>query len=177
MSLPRTPSQTIGPFFAVGLLSADGPYAVAEGTPDAFWIRGQILDGAGAPVPDAMIETWQADPHGRFDRPEFRGFARCPTDQEGTYAIWTLKPGPLPTPAGGTEAPHLDVSLFARGLLKHVVTRIYFDDEPSTNGADPLLSSISDAAARATLIAQRHGDGYRFDIRLQGERETVFFAI
>jgi protocatechuate 3,4-dioxygenase alpha subunit len=177
MSLPRTPSQTIGPFFAVGLLSADGPYAVAEGTPDAFWLRGRILDGAGAPVPDALIETWQADPQGRFDRPEFRGFARCPTDQEGRYAIWTLKPGALPTPAGDTEAPHIDVSLFARGLLNHVVTRIYFDDERSGNDADPLLSSIAEPASRATLIAERREDGYRFDIRLQGERETVFFTI
>jgi protocatechuate 3,4-dioxygenase alpha subunit len=176
LTLPVTPSQTIGPFFAVGLIWADGPDVVPQGTPGAVWIEGRVLDGAGDPVPDALVETWQADPAGRFTS-GFRGFGRCPTDANGRWAIRTVKPGPLPTPEGGAEAPHLDVSVFARGLLHRVVTRIYFPDEAEANAADPVLCSIPDQEARARLVAVAEGDGLRFDIHLQGERETPFLAI
>jgi protocatechuate 3,4-dioxygenase, alpha subunit len=186
VTLPRTPSQTIGPFFAVGLPWPDGPEVVPEGIPGAVRVGGRVLDGAGDPVPDALVETWQADPDGRFAHPDdprgsttpgFRGFGRCPTDAEGRWAIRTVKPGPLPAPDGGTEAPHLDVSVFARGLLNRLVTRIYFPDEPDANAADPLLASIQDPEARARLVAAADGDGLCFDIRLQGAQETPFLAI
>ena len=186
MTLPPTPSQTIGPFFAVGLIWADGPDVVPEDTPGAVRIGGRVLDGAGAPVADALVETWQADPAGRFAHPddprgpasgEFRGFGRCATDAQGRWAIRTLKPGPLPIREGGVEAPHLDVSVFARGLLHRVVTRIYFPDEAQANAADPLLGSIGDPEIRARLVAVPDGDGLRFDIHLQGDQETPFLAI
>ena len=170
----ETPSQTVGPFLAIGLPWADGPDVVAEGTPGAFWLRGVVRDGAGALVPDALVETWQADPDGRFDS-EFRGFGRCPTDDEGRYGIRIVKPGVVPAPGGGTQAPHLDVSVFARGLLNRVVTRVYFADEPA-NATDPVLSGVP-ADRRDTLIAVPDGDGYRFDIILQGPHETVFFEL
>lgn len=185
MSLPRTPSQTIGPFFALGLPWPDGPFVVPEGTVDAIWMRGTILDGEGNPVPDAMLETWQADPSGRFAHPDdrrsavhgFRGFGRSCADADGRYAIQTLKPGVVPAADGAPQAPHIDVSVFARGLLKRVITRIYFADEAERNATDPVLTSVSDPNARATLIAEVADDGYRFDVRLQGERETVFFEL
>ena len=186
MTLPVTPSQTIGPFFAVGLIWADGSEVVAEGTPGAVRVGGRVTDGAGQPVADALVETWQADPDGRFVHPDdprgsgaggFRGFGRCATDAEGRWVVRTRKPGPVPAPDGGTEAPHLDVSVFARGLLHRVVTRIYFPDEADANAADPLLASIADPAARARLVAVTEGDGLRFDIRLQGDQETPFLAI
>jgi protocatechuate 3,4-dioxygenase alpha subunit len=187
VSLPSTPSQTIGPFFAVGLPWPDGPDVVPAGTPGAVLIGGRVLDGAGDPVPDALVETWQADPQGRFAHPDdprgpaaasggFRGFGRCPTDAEGRWAVRTVKPGPLPAP-GGTEAPHLDVSVFARGLLNRLVTRVYFPDEAEANAADPLLASIPDPRDRARLVAVPDGDLLRFDIHLQGDRETPFLAI
>jgi len=194
-----TPSQTVGPFLAIGLPWADGPFVVPEGTPGAIEITGRVLDGAGEPVPDGMIETWQADPDGRFTHPDdprgapepdgaaFRGFGRCATAPDGGYRIVTLRPGRLPAVqgegevGGGTEAPHLDVSVFARGLFDRVVTRIYFSDEPAANEADPVLASIADPDRRATLVAAAvTGDPpgrFRFDIRLQGARETVFFDV
>jgi protocatechuate 3,4-dioxygenase, alpha subunit len=186
MSLPETPAQTIGPFFAVGLIWDDGPEVVPEGTPGAVRIAGRVLDGAGDPVPDALVETWQADPDGRFAHPDdprgpgtggFRGFGRCATDAEGLWAVRTRKPGPLPAPEGGVEAPHLKVSVFARGLLGRLVTRVYFPDETAANATDPLLTSIPDPAVRARLVAAPDGDGLRFDIHLQGTQETPFLAI
>jgi protocatechuate 3,4-dioxygenase alpha subunit len=171
-----TPSQTVGPFFAIELPYADGPYVVAEGAEGAIWLRGRVLDGAGDPVPDAMVESWQAGPDGRFDG-AFRGFGRSGTDAEGAWAILTLKPGAVPAPDGDTQAPHVDLMVFARGLLSHVVTRLYFDDEADANAADPVLSALSDDAARATLVAAREDGGYRLDIHLQGPDETVFFAV
>jgi protocatechuate 3,4-dioxygenase, alpha subunit len=191
VTLPLTPSQTIGPFLAIGLPWPDGPYVVDEDAPGVITISGQVLDGTGAAVPDALIETWQAAPDGSFAHPDdprgasdagFRSFGRCPTDQRGRYQIFTLRPGTLPWPGaeGGTEAPHLDVSVFARGLLDRVVTRIYFPDEEEANAADPVLCSI-DPDRRGTLIAaadQGNAPGaFRFDIRLQGGRETVFFDV
>jgi protocatechuate 3,4-dioxygenase, alpha subunit len=199
VTLPATPSQTIGPFFAIGLPWPDGPDVVPEGTPGAVRIGGRVLDGAGDPVPDALVETWQADPEGRFAHPDdprgpggsggppgwspvrsaggFRGFGRCPTDAQGRWAVRTLKPGPLPTPDGGVEAPHLDLSVFARGLLHRLVTRIYFPDEAEANAADPLLASIRDPGVRARLVAVPEGDGLQFDLHLQGEQETPFLAV
>ena len=186
MSLPATPSQTIGPFFAVGLPWPDGPDVVPDGALGAVRIAGRVVDGAGDPVPDALVETWQADPTGRFTHPDdprgsappgFRGFGRCPTDAEGRWAIRTVKPGPLPAPEGGVEAPHLNVSVFARGLLNRLVTRVYFPDEAEANAADPLLASMEDPAARARLVARADGDGLQFDIHLQGAQETPFLAI
>jgi protocatechuate 3,4-dioxygenase, alpha subunit len=186
VTVPETPSQTIGPFFAVGLCWPDGPDVVADGTPGAVWIGGRVLDGAGEPVADALVETWQADAEGRFAHPDdprrapsagFRGFGRCPTDDEGRWAVRTVKPGPVPSPSGGPAAPHVNVSVFARGLLNRVVTRIYFPDEGSANAADPVLASIPDPAARARLVAEADGDRLRFDIRLQGDQETPFLAI
>jgi len=199
VSLPLTPSQTIGPFLAIGLPWPDGPFVVPEGTPGAITVSGVVLDGAGEPVPDALIETWQAAPDGSFAHPDdprgpgaawrpgagagsgFRGFGRCPTDAGGRYRIITLRPGALPGPGGRTEAPHLDVSVFARGLLDRVVTRIYFPDETAANAADPVLAAITAGDRRATLIAVAEpgaGPGtFRFDIRLQGGRETVFLDV
>lgn len=186
--LPSTPSQTVGPYLHIGLLWADGPYVVPDDTPGAFWLRGRVFDGDGAVVPDALVETWQADPDGRFDHPDdprgarparlpgFRGFGRCATDEQGGYAVRTVKPGPLPAPEGGTEAPHLDVSVFARGLLHRVVTRVYFPDEAAANAADPVLGTVA-PERRATLVARPAPDGLVFDIHLQGEHETVFFAV
>jgi protocatechuate 3,4-dioxygenase alpha subunit len=193
VTLPLTPSQTIGPFLATGLPWPDGPYVVPEGTPGAISIAGTVRDGPGEPVTDAMIETWQADPDGRFAHPDdprgggaggFRGFGRCPTDATGRYRFITLRPGRLPSRHGGWEAPHLDVSVFARGLLDRVVTRIYFPDEQEANAADPALNAIADPVRRATLIAIAEDvpGQFRFDIRLQGAGsrgagETVFFDI
>jgi protocatechuate 3,4-dioxygenase, alpha subunit len=171
-----TPSQTVGPFLSIGMPWPDGPTVVPPGTPGAIRITGYVYDGAGAPVPDALIETWQADPDGHFDHPddpngplskEFRGFGRCPTDVDGEYWILTLPPGALPG-----QAPHINVSVFARGLLHRVVTRIYFADDP----ADPVLSSV-DPERRHTLIATPDEFGYTFNIRLQGADETVFFDV
>jgi protocatechuate 3,4-dioxygenase alpha subunit len=187
MTLPTTPSSTVGPYLSIGLTWRDGPYAVEPGTPGAFWLRGTVYDGAGDPVPDAMIETWQADPDGRFDhpddprgavaRPGFRGFGRSHTVDGGEYAVLTVKPGRLPDGDGGLQAPHVDVSVFARGLLDRVVTRIYFADEADANAEDVVLRSLPDDTARNTLIATPTEDGYRLDIHLQGDRETVFFAV
>lgn len=184
-----TPSQTVGPFLHIVLPWPDGPDAVAAGTSGAFTISGRVFDGHGDGVPDALVETWQADPAGRFAHPDdprgadestlpgFRGFGRCPTDAAGGFAIRTVKPGALPTPDGQTEAPHVDVSVFARGLLDRVVTRVYFADETAANDADPVLRSLPDPTRRATLIAAATAEGYRFDIHLQGAAETVFFDV
>ena len=188
MSGGLTPAQTVGPFLAIGLPWPDGPFVVPEGTPGAITITGAVFDGAGDPVTDALVETWQADPEGRFAHPDdprgaagpgFRGFGRCPTGPDGSYLIVTLKPGALPSPDGGTEAPHLDVSVFARGLLDRVVTRVYFPDEAEANAADPVLASIADPDRLATLVARPGPDPARlhFDIHLQGDEETVFFDV
>jgi protocatechuate 3,4-dioxygenase alpha subunit len=185
--LGTTPSATVGPYLAIGLTWEDGPYAVAEGTPGAIWLRGRVFDGNGDLVPDAMIETWQADPDGRFAHPDdprgavtvpgFRGLGRSHTVDGGQYAVLTLKPGRVPDGEGGLQAPHVDVSVFARGLLDRVVTRIYFADEAEANAEDVVLASLPDDASRRTLIAQPTEDGYVLDIHLQGEDETVFFAV
>jgi protocatechuate 3,4-dioxygenase, alpha subunit len=189
MKLKATPSQTVGPFFHYALLDEDQSKLVAPDHPSAIRIEGRVRDGAGEVVPDAMLEIWQANAAGRYahledDREDipledgFYGFGRCPTDVEGRYGFITIKPGVVPGPEGRPQAPHILVSVFARGLLKQLVTRIYFPDEEAANSADPLLSSIEDPDLRSALVASDAGDGsLRFDIHLQGEDQTVFFDV
>lgn len=182
MSRGTTPSQTVGPFFSIGLPWPGGPLALAPDAPGAVRIVGTVYDGAGEPVPDALVETWQADRDGHFAdlyaydggsrEPGFRGFGRSQTDEtDGGYEIVTVKPGPV-----DGQAPHIDVSVFARGLLHRCVTRIYFPDEGPANADDAVLRSVPEDR-RATLIAQAVPGGYHFDIRLQGSGETVFFQV
>jgi protocatechuate 3,4-dioxygenase alpha subunit len=183
--LGTTPSATVGPYLAIGLTWPDGAWAADEGTEGGVWIRGSIHDGNGDVVPDAMVETWQADPDGGFPSredprgassyPGFRGYARAQT-LTGEFEIFTLKPGRVPDGEGGLQAPHIDVSIFARGLLDRVVTRIYFADEAEANAQDVVLRGLTEEQ-RQTLIATPTEDGYRFDVHLQGDRETVFFAV
>ena len=193
----QTPSQTIGPFFAYGLTAAQYGYEFTQITggnllehapeTDGECIRivGRILDGNGDPVPDAMVEIWQADAQGRYtnaqDAPAtntgFSGFGRVGTgtDPENRFVFETIKPGSIEE----NQAPHITVTVFARGLLSHLFTRIYFSDEPS-NREDPVLTNLPEDR-RQTLIARRETDDqgplYRFDIHLQGDNETVFFDI
>jgi protocatechuate 3,4-dioxygenase alpha subunit len=164
-----TPSQTVGPYLAIGLPWPDGSDVVPEGTPGRIRIHGRLLDGAGDVIPDGMIETWQADPDGRFGT-EFRGIGRCPTNDEGEWEIFTLKPGRI----GDGQAAHIDVNVFARGMLNRCVTRIYFADED--NSGDPVLASVPQER-RHTLLVEPAENGYRFDIVVQGEGETVFFRV
>lgn len=160
---------------------------VAADAPDAIRIEGTLRDGAGEPLNDALVELWQANRAGRYAHPEdtreeipledgFTGFGRCGTDSDGRFAFVTVKPGLVPGPDGRPQAPHIDVSVLARGLLTRLVTRIYFPDEDEANAADSLLASV-DPALRPTLVAVPDGDVLRFDIHLQGNRETVFFAV
>jgi protocatechuate 3,4-dioxygenase alpha subunit len=158
------------------------------GTPGAVRVHGTVFDGARDPVPDALIETWQASPDGRFPHPDdprgavetagVRGWARVPTDGDGRFSFLTVKPGALPHPSGAVEAPHINVTVLTRGLLNRLVTRIYFPDEAAANDADPVHASLPDPSRRSTLMAVAQPDGtLRFDIHLQGDRETVFFAV
>jgi protocatechuate 3,4-dioxygenase alpha subunit len=165
-----TPSQTVGPYLGIGLPWPDGSDVAPEGTPGRIRIYGRLFDGAGEVIPDGMIETWQADPDGQFNTPGFRGIGRCPTDDEGNWHVHTVKPGRL----GDGQAPHIDVNVFARGMLNRCVTRIYFADED--NSGDPVLETVPEAR-RGTIVVARGEDGYRFDIHLQGEGETVFFSV
>jgi protocatechuate 3,4-dioxygenase, alpha subunit len=172
-----TPSQTIGPFFHDALLDEDRSQLVPPEHPQAVRLEGNIYDGAGDHVPDAMVEIWQADHAGRYDEEDFSGFGRSGTDDGGSFSFVTVKPGAVPAPDGRTQAPHIMVSVFARGLLKRLVTRIYFPDEAEANAEDPVLSSIEDPEHRRTLVARDEGGALRFDIRLQGENQTAFFDV
>ena len=187
MIFEPTPSQTVGPFFAIGLPWDAGPLVVSPETAGAITLGGRLYDGRDEAVPDALIETWQADSEGRFadlhghrdpsTLPHFRGFARCTTDDgDGRFEIVTVKPGRVPWPGGGEQAPHIDVSVFARGMLHRCVTRIYFADEPEMNATDPVLQRVP-AERRSTLLAQPTDGGYTFDVYLQGPDETVFFEV
>jgi protocatechuate 3,4-dioxygenase alpha subunit len=196
VSRGQTPSQTVGPYFAYGLTPEQYGYptlaSIASAdlrTPDVegerIRLEGRVLDGKGEAVNDAMIEIWQADPQGRYAHPAdtrgnvaFRGFGRCGTgtDAESRFVFETLKPGA----PDASQAPHITVIVFMRGLLSHLYTRVYFADEEAANGKDPVLLSVPEGR-RATLVAAREErDGvtvYRFDIHMQGDRETVFFDV
>jgi protocatechuate 3,4-dioxygenase alpha subunit len=183
-----TPSQTIGPFFHFALLEEDASSLVSPDHPGAVRIEGTVYDGAGEVVTDAMVEIWQANATGFYAHPAddregapphdtFSGFGRCGTDAGGKFAFLTAKPGRVPGPGGELQAPHISVSAFARGLLRRLATRIYFPDEAEANATDPVLSSIEDPDLRSTLVARAVDGGLRFDIRLQGERQTVFFDV
>jgi len=161
MAETPTPSQTVGPFFGFALPFPDDRCAVAADTPGAVRIEGQLLDGAGEPVPDGLLEAWQGDQ-----------FARSGTDREGVFHFLVRKPDAGPD----GQAPHLHVTVFARGLLRHLTTRLYFPDEELANAADPVLGLV-DADRRATLVARDDSGVVRWDVHLQGEEETVFFAV
>lgn len=182
-----TPFQTLGPFFDFGLVIGDGE-VVAEPAAAGrhITIEGNVRDGAGSPLPDALIEVWQADASGKYRNPAdhkntssdraFDGFGRVATDADGRFLFKTVMPGRVPGPDNRLQAPHVAVGVLARGLLTRLVTRIYFEDEPS-NAADTVLSLVP-AARRPTLIARRiESERYRFDIVLQGDAETVFFDV
>ena len=196
MALKQTPSQTVGPFFAYGLTPgqygypfasiAGGDLATSDADGERIRIEGRVFDGEGKPVPDAMIEIWQADGQGRYAHPldargsntGFKGFGRVGTgtDPDLRFIFNTVKPGPT----DGRQAPHINVTVFARGLPLHAFTRIYFSDEEEANERDPVLAVVP-PERRSTLIAKREtsADGivYRFDIHLQGAVETVFFDV
>lgn len=189
MALKETPSQTAGPFVHIGTLPAIAGLRTKtperqnilarEGTlGERIRIEGVIHDGAGAPVKDAMLEIWQANAHGQHGCNDFIGWGRAATDFEtGLYVFETIKPGPTPFRDGRKQAPHISLSIFARGINIHLQTRLYFSDEAEANAVDPILQLVGQPERVATLIAQRE-DGhplYRFDIHLQGDRETVFF--
>lgn len=168
MSAP-TPSQTIGPFFSCGMAWMDQQSVVDPGAPGALVLHGTVLDGSGVPVPDALAEVWQAGRSGPSGG--WGGFGRSLTDERGRYRFTAVKPGRI----DDHHAPHIDMSLFARGLLQRLVTRVYFPDEAAANDADPVLGSV-EASRRPTLVAVPDAGGLRFDIHLQGPDETVFFA-
>lgn len=196
MDTAPTPSQTVGPFFHVNLTTVKncvrciaGPQAKGE----RVWLSCRVLDGAGETVPDAMIEIWQADAEGRYysagavhdgavlkseDDPGWRGFGRLATDEDGSCEFETIRPGRVPGPGGVLQAPHLEVALFARGMLKQLFTRIYFAANPA-NREDPVLQLVPEDR-RETLMAFPDGvlaGKWLFDIHLQGEEETVFFDV
>jgi protocatechuate 3,4-dioxygenase, alpha subunit len=188
--LCQTPSQTIGPFFRPSLLrSPMNVLAHQDARGELITIEGRVIDGAGAPVDDAMIEIWHANAAGRYDHPEdvhekpldpaFHGFGRAATDENGWFRFRTVRPGAVAGHGGAVQAPHINVSIFARGLLKRLVTRIYFPGEP-LNAGDWVLNTAA-ADRRETLIARTPESGtsgvFRFDVVLQGAGETVFFAV
>jgi protocatechuate 3,4-dioxygenase alpha subunit len=185
--VPPTPSHTVGPFYGYALPFPGGEDVAPLGHPDTVTVHGYVRDGEGAPLPDALIEVWGADPGGRVPKAdgslrrdpasggylgrngvEFTGWGRVQTDADGHWYVRTLRPG-----ARGNSAPYLSVCVFARGLLVHLFTRIYLPGDEAALAADPLLRRL-DEERRATLIARDEGAAYRFDIRLQGEGETVF---
>jgi protocatechuate 3,4-dioxygenase alpha subunit len=185
----QTPSQTVGPFYAIGLTRIPMNIMATDSTRGQhIRIEGHVFDGDGAVIPDVMVEIWQANSYGRYNHPDdkqekpldstFTGWGRSGTDEQCFYSFETIKPGPVPGPDNSVQAPHVNVTVFARGMLVHAFTRIYFSDEPM-NENDPVLKSVKNKARRASLIAQRserNGKAvYRFDMRLQGGNETVFF--
>jgi protocatechuate 3,4-dioxygenase alpha subunit len=185
MKLQPTASQTVGPYLHIGLGWLTIDRLAASGSPgEHLKLLGRVLDGDGRPVTDALVEIWQADAHGRYAHPEdarelpgatgFRGFGRVPTDDEGRFRFFTIKPGPVADPNGGLQAPHLVVSIFMRGLLKRLVTRVYFPDEP--RNADDRVLRMVPVERRETLVAHPiASDELEWDVILQGESETVFF--
>jgi protocatechuate 3,4-dioxygenase alpha subunit len=187
MTLGLTPSQTIGPFYFGTLIKAYrcdlAPPAVAGERVDIVL---KLHDAQGAIVPDGLFEVWQANSHGRYNHPDdrrnlpldagFEGFGRASTWTDGCAHFHTITPGRVPWPEGGLQAPHINVSIFARGLLNRVATRLYFDGDPAL-GEDPVLKMV-EPGRRDTLIAKRNGEGaWQLPIHLGGPRETVFFDI
>ena len=182
------PFQTIGPFFQVLVGEARGrdvlPGEAAQGT--RITIVGRVLDGDGAPMTDALVEIWQADACGRYRHPSdprhaeadpaFAGFGRVATDTSGGFLFETVKPGVVTGPDGRPQAPHVLVSVTARGVLTRYVTRLYFEDEPR-NAGDPILALVPDGRRQTLLATRIDGERYRFDIRVQGADETVFFDV
>jgi protocatechuate 3,4-dioxygenase alpha subunit len=181
-----TPSQTVGPFFSIGLERLNRTDLAAGIAGERVAIRGRVIDGDGRGVPDAVLEIWQADADGRYHHPEhtgapndatsFFGFGRTPTNEQGQFSFTTIKPGPVHGPDGNPQAPHLQISVFMRGLLKQLVTRLYFPDEP-LNASDPVLQVVPESR-RETLIALQAGpkeNTLEWNVCLQGENETVFF--
>ena len=189
MSLNATTSHTVGPFFTIGLTRLNNAEIAGPGVAgERVAIQGRVLDGDGNPVPDALVELWQANSQGKYAHPEdkqqkplepgFRGYGRQPTDDAGKFRFTTIKPGAVPGPEGKPQAPHIAVSVFSRGLQRRLVTRIYFPDEPA-NAADFALSRV-DAARRGTLIAKKvagQPGALEWNVVLQGPGETVFFDI
>ena len=187
-----TASQTVGPFLKIGLVREGQEYVVPKNTNGALKVQGRVYDGEGKPVPDAMIEIWQANVHGKYNHPEdfsdaelvkgFNGFGRSCTDEEGCFFFVTVKPGRVAGLGNTLQAPHIAINVFARGMLKQQVTRLYFSDEIHANSEDPVLNSIDDAEVRDTLVASKVNDEngipcYKFNIHLQGEKETAFFDV
>ncbi len=185
MTLIASGSQTVGPYLHIGLNWLNTQrIAGARARGERVTLEGRLVDGSGAGVSDGVIEVWQANAAGKYAHPEdrqkkplergFRGFGRIPTDAKGRFRFNTVKPGRVPGPGGGLQAPHLVVTVFMRGLLKQLATRIYFPDDPA-NAEDALLRRVP-AARRATLIARRKTKGVlAWNIVLQGRGETVFF--
>ncbi|MGA7696313.1 MAG: protocatechuate 3,4-dioxygenase subunit alpha [Candidatus Sulfotelmatobacter sp.] len=189
MSSPATTSQTVGPFFKIGFKWLYCDNLAREGVSgERVTIQGRVFDGDGVPVPDAILEVWQANAHGKYDHPEdtqdktlepdFKGYGRVPTSPDGMFRFATIKPGPVPGPNGKEQAPHLVISVFMRGVLRRVVTRIYFPDEPR-NAADFVLNLV-EPARRSTLIAKKvagRPGTLEWNVVLQGPEETVFFDL
>jgi protocatechuate 3,4-dioxygenase alpha subunit len=169
MTLPLTPSQTVGPYFAIGLARRTENELVPRGSEGSIVLEGHVLDADGTPVPDAMVEIWQADATGAYDGGF--GWGRSGTDPEGFYSFVTVKPGSV-----DGQAPHLSMLVFMRGLLKPVLTRVYFSDEAEANAADPVLVGVPEEA-RTLLVATGDAGVYQFDVRMQGENETPFFTL
>jgi protocatechuate 3,4-dioxygenase alpha subunit len=166
-----TPSQTVGPYLAIGMAWLDTDTIAPGAAGERVRIHGRMVDGDGKPVADGMLEVWQADASGRFDNPAFRGFGRVATRPDGGFAFTTIRPGPV-----DGQAAHLLVGVFGRGLLKRVVTRMYFPGDPA-HAADPVLARV-DPARRATLLARAGADGaLEWNVVLQGAGETVFFDL
>lgn len=185
MSLLTTSSQTVGPYLKIGFLAlAAAALAPDKASGERVSLQGRLLDGDAKPVNDGVLELWQANAHGKYASPEdaqdkpvepgFRGFGRVLTGADGGFRFTTVKPGRVPGPGGALQAPHLVVTVFMRGMLKHLQTRIYFPEEPA-NADDPVLKLVP-PDRRLTLIARRAGAGaLEWNIILQGQDETVFF--
>jgi len=181
-----TSSQTIGPYLHIGMDWAVDPDFAGPGVQgERIEVAGRIVDGDAAPVIDAMLEIWQANSHGRYAHPEdtrdvpldagFTGWGRVTTDDDGRFRFRTIKPGRVPDPRGGLQAPHFNVTIFMRGMLRQLTTRIYLDGE-ADNASDATLASVP-SARRGTLIARRSGTQYEWNVVLQGANETVFFDV
>jgi protocatechuate 3,4-dioxygenase alpha subunit len=177
--LTATPSQTVGPFFHFGIAPDVSLGCIGAGVEgERIRLKVRLLDGDGAPVTDALIELYQADADGVYDRDGFCGFGRLSTGEDGACVFETLRPGRVPDGRGGRQAAHINVCLFARGMLRHLYTRVYFSDDPAL--AEDAILAFVPAARRETLVAQPIHDAsgqWTFEIRLQGRGETVFFDL